>query len=229
MTNLEKIINVIMASSVEGASAITINEQTELSMTQIAEATRPAIKNGTMTKEGVGRKAIYFIVKVEEEFTDNEFNMLAAFYQESVNVCGACNEDENMSYLNADDLLKELGGSAQSIGGTMASLLSKGAIADWGDSPRGASINDFVIESTVAVKYAHRLSTHKIVKQPVEQADEPSQDEQITLKDLCEQHKINAMKARSRLRKANFAKPGKQWIWSNDVNVDEILKVIKSC
>jgi hypothetical protein len=79
------------------------------------------------------------------KYTENEIAMLDAFYNESIDCCGRCDEEENMSFMNADDLQQVLGGTKQSIGGTMASLLEKGAIADYGDSARGARINDFII------------------------------------------------------------------------------------
>ncbi len=83
-------------------------------------------------------------------FTANEVAMLEAFYNESIDCCGACDEHENMSWMNANDLRKELGGTKQSIGGTMASLIEKGAIADSGESSRGLRINDFTINTWVA-------------------------------------------------------------------------------
>jgi len=79
------------------------------------------------------------------KYTENEIKMLDAFYNESINCCGCCEEGQNMSYMNANDLLKELGGTKQSIGGTMASLLEKGAILDTGESSRGLKLHDFVI------------------------------------------------------------------------------------
>ncbi len=83
-------------------------------------------------------------------FTDNELAMLEAFYNESIDCCGACDENENMSWMNANDLRKELGGTKQTIGGTMSSLLEKGAIADSGESSRGLRINDFYLNTWVA-------------------------------------------------------------------------------
>lgn len=80
-----------------------------------------------------------------DKYTANELAMLRAFYNESIASCGYCTEGENMSYMNANDLQAELGGTKQSIGGTMASLLEKGAIADMGESARGAKVNDFVL------------------------------------------------------------------------------------
>ncbi len=83
-------------------------------------------------------------------FTDKELAMLEAFYNESIDCCGACDENENMSWMNANDLRKELGGTKQTIGGTMSSLLEKGAIADSGESSRGLRINDFYLNTWVA-------------------------------------------------------------------------------
>ena len=84
------------------------------------------------------------------KFTANEIAMLEAFYNESIECCGACDENENMSWMNANDLLIQLGGTKQSIGGTMSSLLEKGAIADSGESSRNLPINDFTINTWVA-------------------------------------------------------------------------------
>ena len=78
-------------------------------------------------------------------YTDNEIKMLQAFYNESVNICGACDEAENLSYMNATDLQIELGGNIQKIGGTMSSLEAKGAIIDTMESARGDRLNDFVL------------------------------------------------------------------------------------
>lgn len=79
------------------------------------------------------------------KYTDKEIEMLDAFYNESINSCGACNEDQNMSYMNATDLLEIIGGTKQSVGGLMSSLLEKRAITDMGESSRGDKLNDFVI------------------------------------------------------------------------------------
>jgi len=78
-------------------------------------------------------------------YTTNETAMLQSFRNTSKECCGACDEDENMSYMNAADLLQDLGGTKQSIGGTMASLLEKGAIVDCMDSARGSRLNDFIL------------------------------------------------------------------------------------
>ena len=64
------------------------------------------------------------------DFTDNEKQMLNAFYNTSMEICGYCSEDENLSYMDVDDLLEVLGGTKQSIGGTISSLLEKEAISD---------------------------------------------------------------------------------------------------
>ena len=84
------------------------------------------------------------------DYTDNEIAMLRAFFDTSINACGECYEDQNMSHMNASDLLKVLGGTKQSVGGTMSSLEQKMAIVDTGESPRGAKTNDWVIEDVAA-------------------------------------------------------------------------------
>lgn len=80
-----------------------------------------------------------------KNYTDNEMKMLKAFYDTSVDCCGQCSNDDNMSWNNAKDLQEVLGGTMQEVGGTMSSLESKGAIVDNGDSARGARINDFFL------------------------------------------------------------------------------------
>ena len=84
------------------------------------------------------------------KYTEKEIQMLKAFYQTSIDICGACDENENMSYMNAQDLVEVLGWNAQEVGGVMSSLESKWAICDMMESYRGARINDFCIEATVA-------------------------------------------------------------------------------
>lgn len=78
-------------------------------------------------------------------YTEKELQMLKAFYEESTNCCGACDEDENMSYMNAKDLQEVLGGSMQSIGGIMSSLSDKDCIFDTLDSARGSRLTDWNI------------------------------------------------------------------------------------
>ena len=78
-------------------------------------------------------------------YTEKEMAMLKAFYNESMNVCGQCDDESNMSMMNAKDLQEVLGGTMQEIGGVMSSLESKGAIVDMCESARRAKINDFVL------------------------------------------------------------------------------------
>ena len=78
-------------------------------------------------------------------YTTSEMAMLKAFYDSSVECCGGCDEEENLSWNNADDLRERLGGTKQQIGGVMSSLLQKCAITDSMDSARGAPINDFCL------------------------------------------------------------------------------------
>jgi len=79
------------------------------------------------------------------KYTENEIKMLNAFRDVSEDCCGRCDEEENMSYMNADDLLHDLGGTKQSIGGTMSSLLEKNAIGDTFTSARRSKLNDFIL------------------------------------------------------------------------------------
>jgi len=80
-------------------------------------------------------------------YTDKEIEMLKVFIGTSVDCCGGCSDEENMSYNNAQDLAEILGWSLQSVGGVMISLMRKGAIVDCGESTRGALINDFVVDT----------------------------------------------------------------------------------
>lgn len=92
------------------------------------------------------RVGIKQLTEDEMIYTNNELKMLDAFYNESVNTCGECTKDQNLSYMNAADLQIVLGGNKQSIGGTMASLLEKRAIIDLGESARELKLNDFALE-----------------------------------------------------------------------------------
>lgn len=91
-------------------------------------------------------------------YTENEIAMIKAFWDESIGVCGACDENENMSYMNAKDLQEVLGGSMQHIGGTMSSLEGKGAIVDTMESPRGARLNDFMLCDRAVIDITNKFS-----------------------------------------------------------------------
>ena len=81
------------------------------------------------------------------QITVKETEMLKAFVNEAQLQTGATTAEEvledNMSFMNAVDLLQEVGGSLQSVGGVMASLAAKGFIVDTGESTRGASCTDW--------------------------------------------------------------------------------------
>lgn len=111
---------------------------------------------------------------ISEDFTENEIAMLKEFWLESVNCCGACDDDENMSYMSGQDLMEVLGGTKESIGGTMASLDAKGAISDTGESPRGAKGNDWVINTWVC-GYFNDLDAEAEAKAEAEGFDNGSQ------------------------------------------------------
>jgi hypothetical protein len=89
----------------------------------------------------------------EIEYTEMEMEMLKVFYESSVDICGGCSDEENMSYNNAHDLKAHLGGTKQAIGGVMTSLLKKGAICDTQESPRGSKLNDFVLADDAVMEY----------------------------------------------------------------------------
>ena len=77
--------------------------------------------------------------------TKLENQVLRVFYNTSVDCCGSCNEYENISYCNANDIATELNLNENQVGGILASLLKKNLISDTHESARGADINDFVL------------------------------------------------------------------------------------
>jgi len=89
--------------------------------------------------------------------TPKELEMLRAFLLEGVSVNGAENAqwliEDNMTWMNANDLQQELGWNKQSIGGVMGSLQDKGLIVDSGDSARGARINDWYADQNGIEQY----------------------------------------------------------------------------
>ncbi len=87
------------------------------------------------------------------EITKLESQVLQVFYDEAVDCCGECTEDQNMSYNNANDVAKKLDLTEKQVGGVFTSLLNKGLILDTEDSARRSSgatyfknlTNDFVL------------------------------------------------------------------------------------
>lgn len=81
--------------------------------------------------------------------TEKEDKMLSTFVREGLDCCGFEGMkaesliNDNMTFMNANDLKAELGWNKQEIGGVMSALDAKGLIADTWDSPRGAKINDW--------------------------------------------------------------------------------------
>jgi predicted transcriptional regulator len=81
--------------------------------------------------------------------TDNEAKMISAFVMAGMDCTGADTaealKDDNMSWMNADDLADVLGWNKQTIGGVMRSLQRKGLIVDSGEpGPRGFTyLHDF--------------------------------------------------------------------------------------
>ena len=85
------------------------------------------------------------------KLTQLETNVLQIFYDTSMDCCGECTEDQNMSYNNVRDIKQELNHTwfldltEQQVGGVFTSLVKKGLIADLEESPRGLDINDFFL------------------------------------------------------------------------------------
>jgi len=81
--------------------------------------------------------------------TEKETTMLKLFVQEGINCCGFEGmvaehlKEDNMTWMNANDLQEEMGLSKQAIGGIMGSLSDKGLICDSGESPRGDKVTDW--------------------------------------------------------------------------------------
>jgi len=90
------------------------------------------------------------------KYTDKELTVLKYMYDESVSICGACDEHENMSYTNAQDISEHFGISMQAAGGLISSLDAKVAITDTMDSARRSHLNDYVINDYeyIAAMYA---------------------------------------------------------------------------
>tara|TARA_R100000458_G_C8010989_1_gene75002 strand:+ start:131 stop:442 length:312 start_codon:yes stop_codon:yes gene_type:complete len=83
------------------------------------------------------------------EFTTKEQEMLVAFVETGIHGTGVKDAgwllNNNMTWMNADDLADVLKWDKQTIGGVMASLSEKNAIFDSGESPRGAKVTDWFV------------------------------------------------------------------------------------
>lgn len=94
--------------------------------------------------------------------TKKEIEMIKAFLEEGCAVNGATEADhlleDNMTWMNADDLKGVLGWSKESIGGVMASLSNKGYIQDSGDSPRGAKVSDWYADDKAIEEYFYLVA-----------------------------------------------------------------------
>ncbi len=234
MTNID-LVNNALTGNTEPALLCDLITETELSQTQVQTALTELIKNEHVIKTGRGKTATYVAVLVQEgsshktesetesdwiegvTFTDEEMMMLAAFYQTSTNTCGQCNNEENLSYMNADDLYEQLGLSKQKISKLMKSINSKGAISDCGESYRGSKNNDWVINDQIAMRLADELS--KIELQTKDR-------DLVTLLSICLANDVDPMLARRKLRKAGVAKPSKQWSWAQDFDMSGIIALI---
>lgn len=86
--------------------------------------------------------------------TNKELEIIKLFIAESLDCCGAFDDEgENMSYMNAQDLVELTDYNAQEIGGIMSALEAKGLIQDTMDSARRLKINDFVANECTCRDY----------------------------------------------------------------------------
>lgn len=76
--------------------------------------------------------------------TVKELAAITAFINESVDNCGEFSEDQNLSYMNTNDLAKSLNVNKHTASGLFSALSEKGLIADCNESARNAPINDWV-------------------------------------------------------------------------------------
>ena len=79
------------------------------------------------------------------KYTPKELAVLKYMYDESMYICGACDEHEDMSYTNAQDIVEYFKYSIYAAGGIISSLEAKMAITDTMDSARGSHLNDYVL------------------------------------------------------------------------------------
>lgn len=87
--------------------------------------------------------------KEEVNISELEYQVLYAFYRESVDCCGECTPQQNMSFMNADDLSKVIPDvKRHAIGAVMGNLERKGLISDTGEK-RIANYNDWCINIEV--------------------------------------------------------------------------------
>jgi len=78
MTNLQKILNSIKTLGLTNISATQIAVNADLTLTQITEAVRPAIKSGEVIKTGKGNAAEYSLPEEIETSDDKEVISLSS-------------------------------------------------------------------------------------------------------------------------------------------------------
>jgi len=67
-------------------------------------------------------------------YTADELKVLKALQAVSIDACGECTEEQNMSFASAAELAKILNKKKQAVGGLITSLLKKGAIVEEDDN-----------------------------------------------------------------------------------------------
>ena len=89
--------------------------------------------------------------------TTKEAAMLVAFVEAGIECNAASTSDElindNVTWMNANDLADELGWDKQAIGGVMKSLWAKCLISDTEESPRGAKVTDWIAHDEAIIWY----------------------------------------------------------------------------
>ncbi len=80
-----------------------------------------------------------------------ETEMLISFIREGQSVTNAMTagemEEDNMTWMNVNDLVEQLEWSVYKVGGVMGTLTNKGVIENSGSSARGAKQPDFTVAS----------------------------------------------------------------------------------
>jgi hypothetical protein len=98
----------------------------DLDSSQVIKAINHIEENGAASKI----KTTMNVLVAGTEYTPIEFEMIGVFFKSSVDDCGSCDKEQNMSYSTPSDLKNKLGWSINKVGGVISSLLKKQAIED---------------------------------------------------------------------------------------------------
>ena len=89
--------------------------------TQVIKAIQSIEENGAASKI----KTTMNVLVDGTEYTSLELEMIGVFFKSSVDDCGSCDKEQNMSYSTPSDLKNKLGWSINKVGGVISSLLKK--------------------------------------------------------------------------------------------------------